>query len=348
VKTLREFLDELIRQQLESATTEEQLAKISDGVPGQSESLIATLPKNLPSSIKALAGNRLAESRAIDAGFVERNTLRWKEGFDLLELQIDIAIETGESFNARIRPEAVQQGNLLFDVLVRLHAKGCLISKEVFTLLKNGYADGAHARWRSLHEISVTAMFLAKHGKDAAKRYVDHELIENYKGATTLNKYASRLNPSEFSNAELDEFKSQQEAVLKFYGKEFGNSYGWAAPFINENKLNPNFFDLEKAVGLDHWRPYYKLASQNIHATVKTISRSLGLSEAVNDVLQVGPSNSGMTDPAHCTAISLSQLTSTLLLSEPTLDGIVLTKILVSLSDEIGNAFIECGKKTAT
>ncbi len=258
--------------------------------------------------------------------------------------QIEIAIEAGESFNDRVRPQAALNGDLLFDLLVRLHAKGCLISKEILSLLKNGYADGAHARWRALHELSVTARFLAVHGKGAAQRYIDHEFVEAYKGALQLNKYKSRLNVSGFSIEELGQFKSKYDAAIECYGKDFGKPYGWAATFLRTG--NQTFFDLEEAVGLDHWRPYYKWASQNIHANVKAIRNSLGLSEAVRDMLQVGPSNSGMTDPAHSTSISLSQLTCTLLFSVPNLDGIVLTKILLLLSDEIGDAFVKCNEKT--
>jgi len=342
--SLQKILVEAIRKRFESVTSEDDIKQISDAISGQVESLLDNLPSDMLSTIKTTAVDGLAERRSLHAEFVERNVCRWKEGFDLLELQIEIAIEAGASFNDRLRPKAASVGDIVFDLLVRLHAKGCLIGKEILTLLKNGYADGAHARWRSLHELSVTSMFLATHGKDAVQRYVDHELVETYKGALQLNKYEPRLNTHGFSDEELDQFKLQYDAVLKSYGKEFGCPYGWAAFILN--KGNPTFFDLEEAVGLDHMRPYYKWASQNIHANVKTIRNSLGLSEAVKDVLLVGPSNSGMTDPAHSTAISLSQLTCTLLCSVPNLDGSVLMKILLSLSDQIGDAFFKCNEKT--
>ena len=169
---LQKIFNETIRVQLESATSDMELEKISDAVPGQIESLIGELPNNILSTIKTKAENGLAERRVLHVEFIERNVCRWKEGFDLLELQIEIAIEAGESFNDRLRPQAALDGDLLFDLLVRLHAKGCLISIEILMLLKNGYADGAHARWRALHELSVTARFLTTHGKDAAQRYV--------------------------------------------------------------------------------------------------------------------------------------------------------------------------------
>jgi hypothetical protein len=343
---LQKSFDKAVREQLEAATSEIELEEISDAAPTQFGSLLSELPGGILSSVKAMANEGLTERRKLHDGFVERNVCRWREGFDLLELQIEIAIEAGDSFNGRLRPYAAAKGDVLFDSLVRLHAKGCLISKEIIVLLKNGYADGGHARWRALHEISVTAMFLAIHGSEAAKGYLDHEFVEAYRGASQLNKYQSRLNASAFSEQELAEFKSQYETVIEQYGKRFGKPYGWAAPFLDSR--NPTFFALEEKVGLDHWRPYYKWASQNVHANVKAIRQSLGLSEAVNDMLQVGPSNSGMTDPAHSTAISLLQLTCTLLLSEPNLDGIVMTKMLAALTDEIGDSFVKCSERTAS
>ena len=66
----------------------------------------------------------------------------------------------------------------------------------------------------------------------------------------------------------------------------------------------------------------------------------LGLCEAKEDILLVGPSNSGMTDPAHATAISLGQTTVTLLTRTPTLDHIVLINIILEFADEIGQIFL--------
>jgi hypothetical protein len=338
-KTFNKAVDELSN----SVSSVEELKRIADSLPDKIEQIIGQMPDEILSSIKAKSEKGLTERRTIHAEFVERNISRWKDGFDRLELLIEIATEAGESFNARLRPEATKQGDITFDVVVRLHAKGCLISKEILSLLKNGYADGAHARWRALHEVSVTAMFLAKHGVDAANNYIDYEFIEAYKGATQLNKYEGRLNAIGFNEEELANLKQQYERVLDKHGKEFGKPYGWAQPFLRKGK--PTFFALEEDVGLDHWRPYYRWASQNVHASIKALRYSLGLSEATEDILQAGPSNSGMTDPAHSTAISLTNLTSTTLFLSPNIDGLVAAKILLALSDEVGDAFLRCDEK---
>ncbi len=70
----------------------------------------------------------------------------------------------------------------------------------------------------------------------------------------------------------------------------------------------------------------------------------LGLCEAKADILLVGQSNSGMTDPAHAAAISLSQITITLLFLEPTIDHIVIARIIQDYSDEVGNTFLRIDK----
>ena len=341
---LQKTFDEVVKELRNSASSEEELRKLANKLPGQIDSVISELPHQILSSIKAAAEQGLKERRTMHAEFVKRNVVRWKEGFDLLELLIEIATEAGESFNSRLRVEAVTQGDITFDVVVRLHAKGCLISKEILALLKNGYADGAHARWRALHEISATAMFLAIHGVEATQSYIDFEFVEAYKGATQLNKYEDRLNATGFNKEELTRFRQQYERVLEKHGKEFGKPYGWARPFLPKGK--PTFFALEEAIGLDHWRPYYKWASQNVHANIKAIRYSLGLSEATEDILQAGPSNSGMTDPAHSTAISLTHLTCTTLFLSPNLDGLVAAKMLLALSDEVGDSFAQCDEKT--
>ena len=56
----------------------------------------------------------------------------------------------------------------------------------------------------------------------------------------------------------------------------------------------------------------------------------------------VGRSNSGFTDPLHMAAISLMQITTTVLLRNPNIDRLVYSRILISLSDSVGQLALEC------
>ncbi|HTL01861.1 MAG TPA: hypothetical protein VL243_06525, partial [Vicinamibacterales bacterium] len=57
-------------------------------------------------------------------------------------------------------------------------------------------------------------------------------------------------------------------------------------------------------------------------------------------MLLAGPSDLGLADPGHGTAISLSQITLTLLTMKPNIDRLVICQILSRLEHEVGEAFI--------
>jgi len=71
------------------------------------------------------------------------------------------------------------------------------------------------------------------------------------------------------------------------------------------------------------------------------------MSEAKQFVLQVGPSNSGLVDPIHMTAVSLTQMTTTFLLfPKPNLDRLIFARVLQALTGEIGAVALETEQRT--
>lgn len=297
-------------------------------------------------TITKSAKKMLEDRRTRDQGFERRNIKRWSKAFDLLETHIAICTESGEEFNSSYRSEAVGKNDLVFDVAVRLHARSCHIAEEILCLLKAGFADAAHARWRALHEVNVTAQFIAKHGQDCAKRFYLHEVVDSYDAMIEHKKYEDRLQEKATSQDEIDSCKVEYDELIKLYGHKFGDHYGWASNIFTNHKRT-SFTAIEKNVGLDHMRPYYKWASLNIHSGSKGMRSRLGLSEAKEDGLLVGRSNSGMTDPAHATAISLTQITCTLLMLKPKLDHVFIMRIIHDFQEEIGDAFLETMRNTS-
>tara|TARA_B100000315_G_scaffold43210_1_gene38140 strand:+ start:302 stop:661 length:360 start_codon:yes stop_codon:yes gene_type:complete len=106
-------------------------------------------------------------------------------------------------------------------------------------------------------------------------------------------------------------------------------------------KNSPVLFDLEKEMGLDKCRPFYQWASSNAHSNHISALTQLGMSEAQEEILLAGPSNSGLTDPSHSTALSLNITTVSLLSLYPSVDWIVMVKIIIKFADEIGEVFLE-------
>ena len=132
------------------------------------------------------------------------------------------------------------------------------------------------------------------------------------------------------------------EELLNRFGRPFANAYGWATQAIGNR--DPKFSDIEQAVDLEHWRPHYKFASHNVHANSKGILSKLGLYRGRPELLLAGPSVMGFTDHGHGTAVSLLQITMSLLTTKPNIDRLCVCTILSTLAGEIGETFLSIQK----
>ena len=263
---------------------------------------------------------------------------------NLLDTFIFLAIESGSDFRQREGSSSPEDPFL--EALTRLHAKACQTSSEVLSLLRSGYADGAHARWRSLHEIVVVCAFIMKHGAETAKRYLLHDIIDRYKLARRLNEFAELLNEPPIPSAEFEALKTQRDELVDRFGSSFNEDYGWAAHALNKDR--PSIADIEERVQLDHWRPHYRIASDNVHPSAHGTYYRLGLGQYPAGGLLAGPSNMGLADPGHATAVSLLQATVMLLGSgTATISSVVTSKVLMRLADEIGDAFLDVHTRLA-
>ena len=265
------------------------------------------------------------------AGFHKRLTSSWRAGFSLLEMLITIATEAGSNWKGAPQFPALTEAHR------RLHARACQIANEVVTLLYHGYADGAMSRWRTLHEVAIVMDFLGAHGDDAAKQYIDHQIVESRRATDEYQLNCAAINQEALSPEEVARTERSYQECIALYGGNFGKRYGWAAAFLKNP--NPSFSDIAQSVGLEHFRPYYRMASHGVHANPKGVFNQIGL---LNDeVLLAGPSNVGMADPGHNSAISLYQATVFLLTRHPTFESLLILKIMERLTDEVGEALIE-------
>lgn len=267
--------------------------------------------------------------------------LTWGDSLDLLEALIGISLEVGEIYNKEHSESFAN--NYLNKALIRLHARACQTSSEIITLLRSGYADGANARWRSLHEILIISFFISEHGNDIAERYLNYEKVESYKAVLQFQEYAEKLGHTPIGDAEMEEIISEIRELDSKYGIEYKKGgYGWASSVLNTQR--PTFRHIEESIDQDHMRPYYKMASYNVHAGAKSLFFQLGIHES-NPVMLAGPSNLGLVEPCRFTATSLSQITINLILQDsPNMDLIVASKMLMKLERKIESIVIEAEK----
>jgi Family of unknown function (DUF5677) len=159
------------------------------------------------------------------------------------------------------------------------------VGYEVLTLLSAGFADGAMARWRTLHEIAVTAMFVQERGEAVAERYPLHRIIESRKAALQFQQYARRLRERPYTAKQMAAIEREYDAVIGRFGKSFREDFGWAAETLKNER--PNFSQIEAGTKFDHWRPYYKLASHNVHGNPKGIYFRLGLISGADPLVAI-------------------------------------------------------------
>ena len=184
---------------------------IPDLADSIADSMLSRIKKDAPSGLLANWEYRRQ--------FEERLRTHWQNPLELLDLFISLALEAGDEFNREFRGDAARSIDAVFEALTRLHARACQIASAILVLLRSGYADDAHARWRALHEISVVSHFISEEGQEVAERYLLHDGIQRYKLALKLREHAESLAAESLSQKELDELKIERDQLVRQFGK---------------------------------------------------------------------------------------------------------------------------------
>ena len=200
-------------------------------------------------------------------------------------------------------------------------------------------SDNVHANSHGAYFRIVVSYIISQYGQELAEKYLLHETIQQYKSAQHHQTYAERINERPISQEEFDLLKEERDLLINRFGTPFKEDYGWASSVIRKDR--PTTRDIEEHVELDHMRPYYSMASDNVHANSHGAYFRIGLNPDTEHVLLAGASNMGLADPGDSTAISLYQITTNLLTSRPNLDRLVVSRVLSMLMEEAGQAFSE-------
>ncbi|MDI1351595.1 MAG: DUF5677 domain-containing protein [bacterium] len=279
--------------------------------------------------------------------FIKRNYQRWKSGFYKLEMLRQISLEAGMEFQKQFLKYPQYESDPLLGVLMRHHANACRITGEIIVLLKNGYADGALARWRTLFEILITCLVIKKYGKEAAEDYIKHGIVKSVEGMQEYKKTAKDMNLEPYDENELEEAINLKNFLSN--GKEY---HQWATNYAGASKLEK----LREHVGMSKWSHNYKLASKDVHADYSEMMSLFAMSEAKKDLLLAGPSNSGMVEPSSMTAVTFAQITATFLTAHieeenshlDYNDSFIYLALLERYVEAVGNEFLACQNNIAS
>jgi len=217
--------------------TEEQLPKL---LPEVAHRVSRIVLKRLMSSWQA----ELTQQEADLAGFRQGMEERWGKPLGQLRMLLTMSREWCQWAHARYESQKSSKNKQLRKILIRLLVRGCQVTDEIVCLLENGFADGAMARWRTLHEIAVVAAVVSQHGDAIAGRYLDHQAVESKRA---LDKYLACYKDLGYRPLPAREqkkiVKAYDKAIAK-YGASFRSDYGWAALHLKNQR--PTFTDLER------------------------------------------------------------------------------------------------------
>ena len=332
---IHELLNDLLHDPQNAAllARDDFAEKLQEGVVHalreSGDALLDTLMEGAP--------RMLAEHRARREAFEDDLLAFWGDSFDLYETFHVCCKEAGHDFFERYMPAPDQSHDYVFDALMRLHARACLVASEVLTLLRAGFPSGAHARWRTIHELAVVAFFIGEHGQEIARRYLAHDAIQRHKSAELYNTYHEKLGYEPFERSELAAIEKTYHDALDEFGPGFGKEWGWAIPALADG-VSPTFRAIEEAAGLDHLRPYYRMASDPAHANAHGSFSDLGLHDQFG--ILVGPSPIGFADPAHGACISLFQVTVCVLNYRIDMRNAMTLNALSKMLHQVGETFL--------
>lgn len=276
-------------------------------------------------------------------GFNKRNYKRWETGFRKLQALQNVSIEAGMEFQRYFNNFPEFEKDPLLHVLMIQHAHACRITGEIILLLKGGYPDGALARWRSLFEILITCLVVNKYGNEAAEDYIRHGCIKAIEGMEEYQKTSEEMNVQPYEDDEITSALDLKEYLAG--GEKY---FHWARKYTGVSKLEK----LREHVGYEKWSHNYKLASRNVHADFRSMRSLFAMGKAAQDMLLVGPSNGGMVEPAHMTAITLTQITSVFLSAHfeeknelNFKDSLLFLSLLNKYKKDVGEEFLKCHNK---
>lgn len=336
---LDEFHSQVLDDSIEEFPNEAELTKFLSG-PKFSRLLDETSSEIAQSFEDALINKSEKEFRKDQENsraFEVRNQTRWQEGFDLIEKLIAVCISLGDATSKHYAANPDDISDAKASALITLHARSVRVANEVFALMRCGFADGAYARWRTLHEHHVTCMFIAQSDDITSERYHDAWVLKCWQAAQNYEEYKERSRLQDFGDSELAILDEQKKIIQKKYSDDISKDWAWARSGLQlpSIKSRVTFADIEKNVKMDHWRPYTQRAHQEIHAGFIRADKGFGMSESKLPVHLVGGSNSGMRDPGQNLALSLSGITVSILNVVPTLDSISYSKAVMSISEQV-------------
>ncbi len=241
---------------------------------GLMQKMITTSSDAMLKSMRETMFEQVLSFRSEEEEFLARQKQKWNHAFATSEALYIMNLEFAEEYQSYISQlDESQRADKKWRYLAlqHIHGRALQIFLEIITLMENGFADGAYARWRTMYELAIVCDFIANHDEETAKTY--------YESSETDERYYDWAKTS-------GEFDEKVKGHIRFSNLE------------DKSKLNTG-----------EWNSQYQLANKIVHATPQGTFKRLS-NNGKQSIIPVGRSDYGLTTPGEHSAITLVQITT--------------------------------------
>lgn len=239
----------------------------------------------------------LRDYKAIDREMRRRLRAVWGPAFDAF-FAVYVAIE---ELGSEVQRSYAHTDDSLTEALIGLHARSCLVMREVHHLMAGGFPLGAWARARSMHEAAVVMSLLSHYGRepgteDLAERFLHHAVMDEAHEIELAD--AGEPRPSD-----ADDILERRQLMLDRFGKDFWRPYAWADLLFPQKRGAVAFGDLQRLADIGLGGYDYKMASHHVHASARAVELNLMVRGDVWFRV-TGPTNVAFADAAVIALVS--------------------------------------------
>ena len=134
--------------------------------------------------------------RCEETEIVAKINQKWFKAFvssEALYMMIFEAVKDYSDYVNKIGDREKGEAIHKYTALKYIHGRGLQQFLEIITLMKNGFADGAYSRWRSLYELNIIASFISEYGEEIAEAYISsHNTEDRYEWARACGEFSPK------------------------------------------------------------------------------------------------------------------------------------------------------------
>ena len=302
-RTFEEAITNWLMSLLEQGKSKEEAERIfDDNIQHIMKKSIEDMADDMIDELTKTMNDALVTKRRSDEEFLLHNIEKWGKGFDAFEAMYLISVESAEKcceHASSLPEEDKRKKHYTFTAIQHLHGRSCQMFMEILCLLRNGFADGAYARWRSLFEVTVIAQFIVEKGEEVAKAYCES----------------------------IDKVSNFEWARLAFPNKSIKSSVSFKE--INDVIEESSY----------EWYSQYKLGCKLVHGCPQGTFKRLSNYEGMSPCIPVGRSDYGLSVPAEHSAIMLSRVAINFLTIFPNMDNLVEARVMLKWTKIIQKHF---------